>query len=126
MSLSDIISQDRIGVHPNDWQPSDDEEAMLRAVDDGIRPALRVMVAGRFETYESCQGGPGHAYTEPTIRFHGDRGEGFRALAWLRAYGIEPTTIRRMWTIQEGEPHGPEWEITFWSRDSYPKLRGRK
>ena len=30
-----------------------------------------------IETFESCPGGPGHAYAEPTVRFYGDRSEGF-------------------------------------------------
>lgn len=56
-----------------------DIEQMLLDCDPGIRPYMRLMTAGGFETYESCQGGEGHAYAEPSIRFYGKRGEGFRA-----------------------------------------------
>src|SRR5688500_15798303 len=50
-------------------------------LDVGIRTAVHALRAAGIETFESCEGGPGHAYLEPTVRFHGDRGEGFRALA---------------------------------------------
>src|SRR6266540_3788315 len=33
-----------------------------------------------IETFESCEGGPGHAYPEPTIRFQGTPEAGWRAL----------------------------------------------
>ena len=51
------------------------------AFDDGIREAVRILAEAGVETFESCQGGEGHAYTEPTIRFHGERAEGLRALS---------------------------------------------
>lgn len=103
----------RPGVHPSSERLSADYESILRDVDSGIRPFMRLMLAGDFETFESCQGGKGHAYPEPTIRFHGGPSEGFRALAWLRTYGVSPCDLRRFWYVQDGEPHGPHWEITF-------------
>lgn len=33
------------------------------------------------ETFESCQGGPGRSFLEPTIRFQGGQAEGFKALS---------------------------------------------
>lgn len=107
------ISQDRIGVHPKDWKLEPWLEKMLAGVDAKIRPVLRILCAGGFETFESCQGGKGHPYPEPTICFHGGPSEGFRAIAWLRDYGIAPSDLRRYWSIQDGEPHGPEWQLTF-------------
>lgn len=50
-------------------------------LDPGILPLVIVLRDAGMETYESCQGGEGHAYPEPTIRFHGDRSEGHKALA---------------------------------------------
>lgn len=38
--------------------------------------------------YESCQGGKGHAYAEPTIRFAGTPACGWRALAILMRYDL--------------------------------------
>lgn len=36
------------------------------SLDDGIREAVRVLAQAGVETFESCQGGDGHAYPEPT------------------------------------------------------------
>ena len=47
------------------------------SLDDGIREAVRILAEAGIETFESCQGGDGHAYSEPTIRFHGERGRSY-------------------------------------------------
>ncbi len=74
----------------------------------------RLYAAG-IKTYESCEGGEGHSYAEPAIRFYGERGEGFRALAVALQWGFPVRAVRRIWTIDEdGHPHGPEWEMAFW------------
>lgn len=82
-------------------------------LDPGIAPAVETLRAAGIETFESCDGGPGHAYTEPTIRFHGNRGEGFRALAVAIQAGLKVTGLRRVWPVLEDEPTGPWWELTF-------------
>lgn len=107
------ISQDRIGKHPKDWKLDPRDENLLKVVDAKIRPVLRIMIAGGAETFESCQGGKGHAYPEPTICFHGGSVEGFRVLVWMQSYGIQPRELRRYWYITGGEPHGPHWQMTF-------------
>src|SRR5438094_8459268 len=50
-------------------------------LDSGIASAVEVLTSAGVETFESCEGGHGHAYPEPTVRFHGDHSEGLRALA---------------------------------------------
>ena len=82
-------------------------------LDDGIKRHVDVMLAAGIETFESCQGGDGHAYHEPTIRFRGDRSEGFKALAAAMQNGLQVSELRRVWPINDGEPTGPWWEITF-------------
>ena len=52
-----------------------------RPIDAGIRKEVDVLSRNGIETFESCEGGDGHAFFEPTIRFHGDQSEGFKALA---------------------------------------------
>ena len=69
-----------------------------------------------METFESCDGGPGHSFTEPTIRFHGGPGDGFKAYAVAQTYGLPVRDLRRTWTLSDGEPVGPHWELTFWRR----------
>lgn len=74
---------------------------------------MEILGAAGVETYESCEGGPGHAYTEPSVRFHGQREEGFRALAVALAHGLPVLCIRRLWMVIDGEPTGPSWEMVF-------------
>ena len=65
------------------------------------------------ETFESCEGGAGHAFPVPTIRFAGQREEGFRVLALALERGFPVRAIRRYWAVIDGEPCGPDWEIVF-------------
>lgn len=82
-------------------------------LDPGIAPVVDALSAAGVETFESCDGGPGHAYAEPTVRFHGDQAEGFRALAVALAAGLPVLDLRRVWPINDGEPTGPWWEMVF-------------
>jgi len=82
-------------------------------LDPEIDGAVRALQAAGIETFESCGGGSGHAYLEPTVRFHGDRAEGFRALAAAIQAGLKVVSLRRIWPVQDGEPTGPWWELTF-------------
>lgn len=82
-------------------------------LDHGIENAVNVLQYAGIETFESCEGGSGHAYPEPTMRFHGDQAEGFRALAAAMHGGLHVSELRRVWPLLEGEPTGPWWELTF-------------
>jgi hypothetical protein len=82
-------------------------------IDRGIAPYVEILRAAGVETFESCQGGEGHAFHEPTIRFHGDRAEGYRALGVALQSGLPVAELRRTWPINDGEPTGPFWEVTF-------------
>lgn len=82
-------------------------------LDPGIEKAVKALRAAGIETFESCEGGEGHAYTEPTVRFHGEQSEGFHALSIALQAGLKVTSLRRIWTVLDQEPHGPWWEMTF-------------
>lgn len=82
-------------------------------LDPGIRQAVHVLNDNSVETFESCQGGSGHAYPEPTVRFHGDRYEGIRAVAAALSAGLPVTNLRRIYRVLDGELTGPYWEMTF-------------
>jgi hypothetical protein len=82
-------------------------------LDPGIECQVVALRAAGIETFESCEGGHGHAYPEPTVRFHGDQSEGFRALAAALKSGLKVAAIRRAWPVIESEPTGPWWEMTF-------------
>jgi len=82
-------------------------------LDIGINAAVLALREHGVDTFESCEGGAGHAYPEPTVRFHGDTPEGFRALAAAMKEGLPVAELRRVWPILDEEPTGPWWEITF-------------
>jgi len=83
-------------------------------LDPGIKRAVELLQAHNIETYESCQGGPGHCYPEPTVRFYGTPEAGWRAASVCLTYGLPIDALRRAWSVQDGiELVGPHWEITF-------------
>jgi hypothetical protein len=82
-------------------------------LDPGIRDAVTVLRDGGIDTFESCEGGSGHAYAEPTVRFHGSRAEGLRALSVAMNSGLPVAELRRVWPVIDGEPTGPWWELTL-------------
>ena len=74
---------------------------------------MRVLWENGVETFESCEGGNGHPFPEPTVRFHGGQAEGFRALSIAIQHGLKVSALRRYYAVIDGEPHGPHWEMTF-------------
>jgi hypothetical protein len=88
-------------------------EVQNLGLDSGITEAVRVLRGAGVETFESCEGGEGHTYPTPTVRFHGDNPEGFRVLAVAMESELPVTELRRVWVMQDEEPTGPWWELTF-------------
>lgn len=82
-------------------------------MDLGIIRAVQILVDADIATYESCQGGEGHAYREPTIRFRGTPACGWRALSLLMTYDLPVHRLSQTWMLNYGVPDGPCWEITF-------------
>jgi hypothetical protein len=74
-------------------------------LDLGIRNAVLVLRSAGIETFESCQGGEGHAFPDPTIKFHGGAWAGYRAFAVAMEHGLP---VLRMQQVQ-----GPWWELVF-------------
>jgi len=91
-----------------DYRPEDDGD-----LDAGIQPVVSFLRDHGVETYESCQGGAGHAYPVPTVRFQGDKTEGYRVVALLLQNGYKVSEVHRVWQVLDGELHGPFWEVTF-------------
>ena len=83
-------------------------------LDAGIREYVEALVEEGVETFESCQGGDGHCYPEPTIRFHGQQGAGYAALAVALERGFPVRQLRRCWDVESGELTGPSWELVLW------------
>lgn len=92
------------------------DKEFFPSLDPGIARAVRLLHGAGIETHESCEGGPGHAYPEPTIAFGGQRDEGFRALALALQHSLPVDAVKRVWTVVDGEPTGPVWHMTFWKR----------
>lgn len=86
-------------------------------LDKGIERYVRVLAEAGVETYESCEGGAGHSYPEPTVRFHGGAGAAFHALATAIDHGLPAAHLRQAWDMIDGAPTGPHWELAFWRKD---------
>jgi|SRR5579864_1036118 len=99
------------------------ELAFEPPLDEGIREIVETLVAHGVETFESCQGGEGHAFPEPTVRFEGSLAEGLRAVSVALAYGFEVFHLRNTWAVRDGMLHGPWWEMTF-SPPREPRSKG--
>lgn len=82
-------------------------------LDDGIRRYVLALRSGGIDTFESCEGGTGHAFPEPTIRFHGDTSEGFKAFAVAKNFGLPVLNLRLSYSVNDGFLTGPLWEMVF-------------
>jgi hypothetical protein len=91
----------------------DYEPVLDVGLDPGIAAIVATLRGAGVETFESCEGGPGHAFPEPTVRFYGHRDEGYRALAVALGAGLGVRALRRYWDVTDGEPTGPHWELVF-------------
>ncbi len=66
-----------------------------------------------IETWESCEGGEGHCFPEPTVRFNGNMQEALTAVSAALRAGLNVFQLRRVWRMNAGELEGPWWDITF-------------
>lgn len=82
-------------------------------IDPGIRRAVLILRRAGVETFESCEGGEGHAFPEPTIKFNGGQGAGFHALSVALDYDLPVSRLQRCYYVQRGELEGPWWELVF-------------
>ncbi len=97
--------------------PSRREEAGPSGLDRGVEKTVELLRANGIETCQSCEGGPGHCYPEPTIEFYGGPEAGWRAVSLCLTYGLPIESLRRAWDFLDGyEPTGPTWAIVFSQR----------
>jgi hypothetical protein len=87
---------------------------LLGGLDPGITGIVNELRARGVPTSESCEGGPGHSFPEPTVRFKGTREDGFQALGIALQLGMPVRALRRVWRVIDGEPCGPLWELSFY------------
>lgn len=88
-------------------------ETFSPPLDPGIAKIVEILRAAGVETFESCEGGSGHSFLEPTVRFHGNSGAGHHALGIAMTYVLPVSQLRRTWDVVEGCPTGPYWELVF-------------
>jgi hypothetical protein len=94
-------------------------------LDEGIREIVVTLIANGVEAFESCEGGRGHSYAEPTVRFEGDSSEGLRALSIALAHGMPVKELKRAWGVLEKMVHGPWWELIFYPPKDSPQWDDR-
>ena len=94
-------------------------------IDPGIRQIVRILAENGVETCQSCaafgpfgegsgkRNGDPHSYPEPTVEFRGSAAAGFHALQVAMTHGLPIAELRRVWSMQDGEPVGPIWAMTF-------------
>lgn len=102
------------GVAP--WRTKMAPEAFYAELDDGIRFAVRLLHAHGIETGQSCEGGDGHSYEQPTIDLWGQPVElatAFHAMTVLHTYGLPVDGLALRWRVHNGMPLEPLWRITF-------------
>lgn len=82
-------------------------------LDSGIRYAVLVLRSGGVETFESCEGGPGHPYGDPAIRFYGTAWAGYHAFAVAMEHGLPVFRLGHVYDCLDGQLNGPWWELVF-------------
>src|SRR5947208_11759384 len=82
-------------------------------LDAGIRRAVLILRAAGVETFESCEGGIGHAFPDPTVKFQGSAWAGYRALAIAMEHGLPVFRMQRVYGVMDGQLEGPWWELVF-------------
>lgn len=85
-------------------------------LDLGIAPYVAALIEAGVHTFESCEGGQGHSFDRPTVKFYGTHADGWRALAACKDRGFPVVHLCRAWDMDDGEPSGPYWQIVFRER----------
>lgn len=89
------------------------DEMLDSPLDHGIALAVTTLRDAGIETFESCEGGSGHAFPDPTIKFDGSAWAGYRAFAVAKEHGLPVLHLRRVYGVVDGQLEGPWWEMTF-------------
>jgi hypothetical protein len=98
-----------------------DTQYPIHGLDKGIERWVNLLRAHGVYTWESCEGGAGHAFSEPTIRFNGNYAEGIKALGAALFNYMPVYELRRVWRVSQGELEGPFWDMVFRNKDDKPE-----
>lgn len=100
-----------------------DNQFSIDLLDRWVRYAVLVLHSAGVRTYESCQGGHGHAFPEPTVRFEGAPEDAFRAVDVARAHGLPVYHLRQFWAVTDTGVERPAWEMTFYPVDKLRRVQ---
>ena len=89
------------------------EASLDMSLDEGIRVAVLILRECGVETFESCEGGEGHSFTEPTIRFHGSSWAGYHAFSVAMEHALPVCELQRAYDVNDGQLEGPYWKLIF-------------
>jgi len=74
------------------------DKAPWHEIDKGIRSAVEILIFHGFITIESCQGGKGHPYADPMVRFEGNEFDLIIAYETCLAYNLNVLEARRVYS----------------------------
>ena len=109
------VLRQRVAAGLRDEMPMEDVARLIcdwDPPDIGVTAYLAELIAAGVHTFESCEGGEGHAFRDPTVRFNGDDTEGWRALDVCRAHNFPVRLLQRVWDVDDG-PADPYWMLVF-------------
>ena len=95
------------------------EEDDFSYVDDGIRRAVVILNKHGFKTFESCEGGEGHCFPDPTVCFYGSEFDLMRSYDICSLYHLNVFECRRVFgkspvyrdnELINAEPIGEAWD----------------
>ena len=95
----------------------------VKGLDPGIELFVNILRELGIDTIQSCEGGPGHSYSQPTIDFCGAKYEGFIAYAYAMNCRFPVKDISRVWHSREDGLDGPIWRMTFYRKVDTDDIR---
>ncbi len=83
-------------------------------IDKGILHHVKILKENGVDTFMSCQGGKGHTFSSPTIRFRCTKKEAFKALSVAVDNDLSPMALNEIrLLIGKKIAFGPFWELQF-------------
>lgn len=93
---------------------------LIESLDPGIKDAVILLNKYGFKTWESCQGGEGHCFPEPTVRFFGEEFDLIRAYEICVLHQLNVFDARRVYRktsvysdVTNGNDIGKNWDKPF-------------
>lgn len=111
--MSNLLSTYPTGLQAEtcDCEDMKKQDFML---DAGIQGAVVLLCKAGIETVQSCEGGEGHSYPEPTVDFVGGKGTGMYALSVCIDHNLPVKELSRVWQMDDNnEIVEVLWRIVF-------------